>query len=163
MKYNSSIVYAGPLCLAFFYFQDSEASTSVPVETNGTNVPMETHQTTHEFQTLNLVPEIQTPPPEETSATVTPELQIPNTEDTCPRETPVLSIDTLTPPPEAEPSLSEGVVKDNGNIEVHLCWVILFGRETHGFNIIGSTDEINQKLHPHTVFSRRECKLNGQT
>lgn len=70
----------------------------------------------HDHPSLNLLPEIQTPPPEEVTATTTPsELQMPSTENTPSQDAPVLSIDTLTPPPEAEPSLSEGlVVKDNG-------------------------------------------------
>lgn len=63
---------------------------------------------------LNLLPEIQTPPPEEIAETTPSELQIPSTENTTPQDAPVLSIDTLTPPPEAEPSLSEGLVKDKG-------------------------------------------------
>ncbi|XP_053188161.1 histone-lysine N-methyltransferase, H3 lysine-36 specific, partial [Scomber japonicus] len=63
---------------------------------------------------LNLLPEIQTPPPEEIPVTTPAELQIPSTENTSPQDAPVLSIDTLTPPPEAEPSLAEGPVKDDG-------------------------------------------------
>lgn len=63
---------------------------------------------------LNLLPEIQTPPPEEIAVTTLSELQIPSTENTSPQDAPVLSIDTLTPPPEAEPSLAEGPVKDDG-------------------------------------------------
>ncbi|XP_022618390.1 histone-lysine N-methyltransferase, H3 lysine-36 and H4 lysine-20 specific-like [Seriola dumerili] len=69
----------------------------------------------HDHPSLNLLPEIQTPPPEEIVATTPSELQIPSTENTAPQDAPVLSIDTLTPPPEAEPSLSEGLVKDSGN------------------------------------------------
>ncbi|AWP00048.1 nsd1a [Scophthalmus maximus] len=69
----------------------------------------------HGHPSLNLIPEIQTPPPEEIAATTPSELQIPSTENTSPQDAPVLSIDTLTPPPEAEPSLSEGLIKDSGN------------------------------------------------
>ncbi|XP_023268850.1 uncharacterized protein LOC111659982 [Seriola lalandi dorsalis] len=69
----------------------------------------------HDHPSLNLLPEIQTPPPEEIAATTPSELQIPSTENTAPQDAPVLSIDTLTPPPEAEPLLSEGLVKDSGN------------------------------------------------
>ncbi|XP_047462350.1 histone-lysine N-methyltransferase, H3 lysine-36 specific isoform X4 [Mugil cephalus] len=74
---------------------------------------------------FSLLPEIQTPPPEEiatttsTTTTTTPsELQIPSTENTTSQDAPVLSIDTLTPPPEAEPSPTEGLIKDDG----HLSW-----------------------------------------
>nr|XP_057942886.1 histone-lysine N-methyltransferase, H3 lysine-36 specific isoform X2 [Doryrhamphus excisus] len=61
---------------------------------------------------LNALPEIQTPPPEE--ITLTTELQIPRAENSSPREAQVLSIDTLTPPPEteAEPLQSTDPVKD---------------------------------------------------
>ncbi|XP_054611427.1 uncharacterized protein nsd1b isoform X2 [Dunckerocampus dactyliophorus] len=62
---------------------------------------------------LNALPEIQTPPPEE--ITLTTELQIPRAENSSPREAQVLSIDTLTPPPEAEaeplPSAGPGPAK----------------------------------------------------
>lgn len=69
---------------------------------------------THDHPSLNLLPEIQTPPPEEIAATTPSELQIPSTENTSPQDAPVLSIDTLTPPPEADPLLSEALVKDTG-------------------------------------------------
>ncbi|XP_041657198.1 histone-lysine N-methyltransferase, H3 lysine-36 specific isoform X2 [Cheilinus undulatus] len=72
---------------------------------------------THEHPSLDLIPEIQTPPPEEIAATPS-ELQIPSTENMSTQEAPVLSIDTLTPPPEADSSTSEGLVKDNGNAPV---------------------------------------------
>ncbi|XP_077402449.1 uncharacterized protein nsd1b [Vanacampus margaritifer] len=49
---------------------------------------------------LNALPEMQTPPPEE--ITLTTELQIPSAENTSRQEAQALSIDTLTPPPEAE-------------------------------------------------------------
>ncbi|KAM3869070.1 histone-lysine N-methyltransferase, H3 lysine-36 specific [Diretmus argenteus] len=73
----------------------------------------------HDHPPLNLLPEIQTPPPEEISSPAPPELQISSTENSSSQDVPVLSIDTLTPPPEAEPSLStEGLVKDSGNAPV---------------------------------------------
>ncbi|XP_061819007.1 uncharacterized protein nsd1b isoform X2 [Nerophis lumbriciformis] len=61
---------------------------------------------------LNALPEIQTPPPEE--FTLTTELQVPSAENPSRREAQVLSIDTLTPPPEAEaePPLSDSPAKD---------------------------------------------------
>ncbi|XP_019729125.1 uncharacterized protein LOC109517985 isoform X2 [Hippocampus comes] len=49
---------------------------------------------------LSALPEMQTPPPEE--ITLTTELQIPSAENASPQEAQPLSIDTLTPPPEAE-------------------------------------------------------------
>ncbi|XP_010770327.1 microtubule-associated protein futsch-like isoform X2 [Notothenia coriiceps] len=67
---------------------------------------------------LNLPPEIQTPPPEEIPTTTPSALQIPNTENTSTQDAPVLSIDTLTPPPEADHLLSEGLVKGNGSAPV---------------------------------------------
>ncbi|XP_033954395.1 uncharacterized protein nsd1b isoform X2 [Pseudochaenichthys georgianus] len=67
---------------------------------------------------LNLPPEIQTPPPEEIPTTTPSELQIPNTENTSSQDAPVLSIDTLTPPPEADHLLSEGLAKGNGSAPV---------------------------------------------
>uniref|UniRef100_A0A3Q1JQ02 Histone-lysine N-methyltransferase, H3 lysine-36 specific n=1 Tax=Anabas testudineus TaxID=64144 RepID=A0A3Q1JQ02_ANATE len=71
----------------------------------------------HEHPSLNLLPEIQTPPPDDIAAATTPsELQIPSAENASPQNAPVLSIDTLTPPPDIEPSLSESLIKDNGNI-----------------------------------------------
>lgn len=67
----------------------------------------------HDQPSLNLLLEIQTPPPEETAATPS-ELQIARTENSSAQDAPVLSIDTLTPPPEADPSQSEGFVKQPG-------------------------------------------------
>ncbi|XP_061660354.1 histone-lysine N-methyltransferase, H3 lysine-36 specific [Syngnathoides biaculeatus] len=63
---------------------------------------------------LDALPEIQTPPPEE--ITLTTEFQIPSAENTSPQEAQVLSIDTLTPPPEAdvEPLLIKGLAGDTG-------------------------------------------------
>ncbi|MED6294269.1 hypothetical protein CHARACLAT_019420, partial [Characodon lateralis] len=61
----------------------------------------------------SLLPEILTPPPEEFAPRTPSELQIPKAEHRSTQEIPVLSIDSLTPPPEAEPLLSEGLVKDN--------------------------------------------------
>lgn len=75
--------------------------------------PLGLNKDAHDHPSLNLLPEIQTPPPEEIAATPT-ELQIPCTENTCSQDAPVLSIDTLTPPPEVDPALSAGFVKDPG-------------------------------------------------
>ncbi|KAK2828704.1 hypothetical protein Q5P01_019738 [Channa striata] len=72
----------------------------------------------HEHPSLNLLPEIQTPPPDDVAATTPSDLHISSTENTSLRDAPVLSLDTLTPPPEAEPLLSEGLVKDNGKAPV---------------------------------------------
>lgn len=89
--------------------------------------PLGSDKDTHDHPSLDLLPEIQTPPPEEIAATTPTELQIPSTENSSPQDAPVLSIDTLTPPPEADPSLSDGLVKDTGkalfvfvDLSVHL-------------------------------------------
>ncbi|XP_057676833.1 uncharacterized protein nsd1b isoform X2 [Corythoichthys intestinalis] len=68
-------------------------------------------KTALELPSLNALPEMQTPPPEE--ITLTTELQIPSAVNPSPQETQALSIDTLTPPPEteAEPPL----IEDDGN------------------------------------------------
>ncbi|KAI3373285.1 hypothetical protein L3Q82_006592 [Scortum barcoo] len=76
--------------------------------------PAGSDKDTHDHPSLNLLPEIQTPPPEEMSAMKPSELQIPSSENTSSQDAPVLSIDTLTPPPEADPSLSEGLIKETG-------------------------------------------------
>ncbi|XP_031695506.1 uncharacterized protein LOC116377886 [Anarrhichthys ocellatus] len=80
--------------------------------------PPGSDSSTQDPPSVNLVPEIQTPPPEEIAATTPPELQIPSTENTSPQDAPVLSVDTLTPPPESDLSLSEGIVKGNVNVPV---------------------------------------------
>lgn len=71
----------------------------------------------HDHPALDLLPEIQTPPPEEVTLTTASEVQVSSTESSS-SQAPVLSIDTLTPPPEVEPSLStertETLVKDEG-------------------------------------------------
>ncbi|XP_077962981.1 uncharacterized protein nsd1b isoform X2 [Gasterosteus aculeatus] len=67
---------------------------------------------------VDLLPEIQTPPPEEIAATAPSELPIPSTENTTPQDAPVLSVDTLTPPPESDLSLPQVLVKDNVNAPV---------------------------------------------
>ncbi|XP_041864427.1 histone-lysine N-methyltransferase, H3 lysine-36 specific isoform X2 [Melanotaenia boesemani] len=59
------------------------------------------------------LPEIQTPPPEEDAAPMPSELQVPTSENTSSQDTPLLSTDTLTPPPDVDPPLSEGLIKDN--------------------------------------------------
>ncbi|KAM4547278.1 uncharacterized protein nsd1b isoform 2-T3 [Fundulus diaphanus] len=61
----------------------------------------------------SLLPEILTPPPEEPAPTTPSEVHIPKAENPPTQEMPVLSVDSLTPPPEAEPSLTAGLVKDN--------------------------------------------------
>ncbi|XP_032432778.1 histone-lysine N-methyltransferase, H3 lysine-36 and H4 lysine-20 specific isoform X3 [Xiphophorus hellerii] len=61
----------------------------------------------------SLLPEILTPPPEELAPATPAETQIPKAEPPSTQELPVLSIDSLTPPPEVEPSLSDGLVKGN--------------------------------------------------
>ncbi|XP_053704100.1 histone-lysine N-methyltransferase, H3 lysine-36 specific [Synchiropus splendidus] len=67
-------------------------------------------------ESLSLPPEIQTPPPEENSATSSTAMQIPRLEGPLTQESPVLSIDTLTPPPEAEPTLADVPVKDTRSL-----------------------------------------------
>lgn len=90
------------------FSQATQPSTSM-------SEPPEPDKNAHELPSLNFLPEIQTPPPDDIAAASThSELQIPSTENTPPPDAPVLSIDTLTPPPDVEPPLSEGVVKHNG-------------------------------------------------
>lgn len=90
----------------FFFTQASQPITTV-------SELLEAGKEAHEHPTLNLLPEIQTPPPEEPAPTPS-ELNVPCTENSSPQDAPVLSIDTLTPPPEADPSVREGFVKDPG-------------------------------------------------
>lgn len=99
------------------FSQPSQPITSMPE-------PAGSDKDAHDHPSLNLLPEIQTPPPEEIAATKPSELQIPSTENTSPQDAPVLSIDTLTPPPEADPSLSEGLVKETGKA-VFVCVSLL--------------------------------------
>ncbi|KAK5917818.1 hypothetical protein CgunFtcFv8_002630 [Champsocephalus gunnari] len=80
--------------------------------------PVSDSSSQDDHPSLNLPPEIQTPPPEEIPTTTPSELQIPNTENTSSQDAPVLSIDTLTPPPEADHLVSEGLVKGNGSAPV---------------------------------------------
>lgn len=102
------------------FSQDTQPVTS-PSEPPGSD------SSAHDHPSLNLLPEIQTPPPEEIAAAMPSELQIPSTENTSPQDAPVLSIDTLTPPPEADPSLSEGLVKGSGEeVFVFLCDLTAF-------------------------------------
>ncbi|XP_028322398.1 uncharacterized protein nsd1b isoform X2 [Gouania willdenowi] len=72
----------------------------------------------HDQESLNLLPEIQTPPPEDVAMTMPSVLLVSNTENTSPQEAPVLSIDTLTPPPETEQALSEEPLKDSSETVV---------------------------------------------
>ncbi|XP_068457235.1 uncharacterized protein nsd1b [Clinocottus analis] len=80
--------------------------------------PAESDNSAHDQPSVNLLPEIQTPPPEEIAATTPSELQIPSTENASRPDAPVLSVDTLTPPPESDLSLSEGLVKATGDVPV---------------------------------------------
>ncbi|XP_037544178.1 uncharacterized protein LOC119420823, partial [Nematolebias whitei] len=59
-----------------------------------------------------ILPEILTPPPEEFVLTTPPELQIPKAELPSSQDPPMLSMNTLTPPPEAD-SPAESLVTDN--------------------------------------------------
>lgn len=91
-----------------FFFQAAQPITPLPE-------PLGPDQNEHEHATLNLLPEVQTPPPDHTAIPTLPsELHVPSTENTSTQDAPVLSIDTLTPPPEVEPSLSESFIRDNG-------------------------------------------------
>uniref|UniRef100_A0A3P9IB78 Histone-lysine N-methyltransferase, H3 lysine-36 specific n=2 Tax=Oryzias latipes TaxID=8090 RepID=A0A3P9IB78_ORYLA len=80
--------------------------------------PLDSDNNTSDHPPSTVLPEIQTPPPEEIAATTPPELQIPSSQHTKPRDTPVLSTDTLTPPPEVEPLLSEVLPKDNKEVSL---------------------------------------------
>lgn len=62
---------------------------------------------------LNLLPEIQTPPPEELSRTSSSELQISRAENSSSQSAPVITVDTLTPPPETESAQTDGPVKNS--------------------------------------------------
>uniref|UniRef100_A0A4W5NU84 Nuclear receptor binding SET domain protein 1b n=1 Tax=Hucho hucho TaxID=62062 RepID=A0A4W5NU84_9TELE len=66
--------------------------------------PLPSEKTTHDHAPLNPLPEIQSLPPEEPSKTPNGQAP-PQIENTPPQDAPILSIDTLTPPPEADPSL----------------------------------------------------------
>lgn len=66
-----------------------------------------------EEPSLSLLPEIQTPPPEEV-ATAPSELQLPSTENANAQEAAILSIETLTPPPDVDPAALGGLVKVPG-------------------------------------------------
>lgn len=65
----------------------------------------------HQHPSLKFIPEIQTPPPEEIPAAQS-DLKIPSTENS--QDAAVNAVDTLTPPPETDSSLSEGFVKNAG-------------------------------------------------
>ncbi|KAK0138513.1 Histone-lysine N-methyltransferase, H3 lysine-36 and H4 lysine-20 specific [Merluccius polli] len=65
-----------------------------------------------------ILPEIQTPPPEEILPTPS-ELEVRKTENSPSQEASVLSIDTLTPPPEAETLQStDSLIKDDGSVSL---------------------------------------------
>ncbi|KAJ0004066.1 hypothetical protein NQD34_010280 [Periophthalmus magnuspinnatus] len=63
----------------------------------------------------NVFPEMQTPPPEEPSRTSPP---TPCPENSTSQSAPLISVDTLTPPPETEPALTETPVKDSEGCSV---------------------------------------------
>lgn len=72
-----------------------------------------------------ILPEMLTPPPEEFVQTTPPELQIPKAELPSPQDPPMLSMNTLTPPPEVDPSPAESLVTDNSKTAVPL-WSTAF-------------------------------------
>eukprot|EP00063_Salmo_salar_P018648 XP_013993483.1 PREDICTED: histone-lysine N-methyltransferase, H3 lysine-36 and H4 lysine-20 specific-like isoform X4 [Salmo salar] len=78
--------------------------------------PLPSEKNTHDHAPLNPLPEIQSLPPEEPSKT--PNGQAPPLiENTPPQDAPILSIDTLTLPPEADPSmLCDSLTKNVGDV-----------------------------------------------
>lgn len=89
------------------FFQVAQSNSNKPD-------PLPSGKTTHDHAPLNPLPEIQTLPPDEPSKTPTGQAP-PPIENTPPQDAPILSIDTLTPPPEADPSLlSDGLTKNVG-------------------------------------------------
>lgn len=83
-----------------------------------------------EEPSLNLLPEIQTPPPEDVAATPS-ELQIPCADNTSSQEAAVPAIETLTPPPDVDPSVLEGLVKDAGKTASDYLLALLHGKKSH--------------------------------
>lgn len=65
----------------------------------------------HQHPSLKFLPEIQTPPPEESTPSQS-ELKVPCPENS--QDAPGSTVNTLTPPPETESSLCEGFVKTTG-------------------------------------------------
>lgn len=65
----------------------------------------------HQHPSLKFLPEIQTPPPEESTPSQS-ELKMPCAENS--QDAPGSAVDTLTPPPETDSSLCEGFVKTTG-------------------------------------------------
>ena len=62
-----------------------------------------------------ILPEVQTPPPEETPPTPS---EVPGPEDSPSQEVSALSVDTLTPPPDAETVRApESSVTDEGGVQ----------------------------------------------
>lgn len=82
-----------------------------PVTNATTSDLLPVDKDTLQHPSLKFLPEIQTPPPEEAPPSQ-PELKIPSAENS--QDAPVDTVDTLTPPPETDSSLSEGFVKDTG-------------------------------------------------
>uniref|UniRef100_A0A1A7YAR4 Histone-lysine N-methyltransferase, H3 lysine-36 specific n=2 Tax=Iconisemion striatum TaxID=60296 RepID=A0A1A7YAR4_9TELE len=78
----------------------------------------ELDQNEHECSSSTLPPEILTPPPEEFTSMTTSELHTPRSEHASIQDPPMLSMNTLTPPPEAEHSPSEGLTKDKDGAPV---------------------------------------------
>ncbi|XP_037835007.1 histone-lysine N-methyltransferase, H3 lysine-36 specific isoform X2 [Kryptolebias marmoratus] len=73
-------------------------------------------QNQHDHTPAAILPEILTPPPEETVQTIPAGLQSPKTELPSTQDPPILSMSTLTPPPEADPPPSEGLAKDSAAV-----------------------------------------------
>ncbi|KAF7206162.1 histone-lysine N-methyltransferase, H3 lysine-36 specific isoform X1 [Nothobranchius furzeri] len=78
----------------------------------------ELDQNEHERSSSTLPLEILTPPPEEITSVTTSELHIPRSEHASIQDLPMLSMNTLTPPPEAKHSPSEGLTKDKDGTPV---------------------------------------------
>lgn len=89
------------------FFQVAQSNSNKPD-------PLPSEKNTHDHAPLNPLPEIQSLPPEEPSKT--PNGQAPPLiENTPPQDAPILSIDTLTLPPEADPSmLCDSLTKNVG-------------------------------------------------
>ncbi|XP_055730042.1 histone-lysine N-methyltransferase, H3 lysine-36 specific-like isoform X4 [Salvelinus fontinalis] len=78
--------------------------------------PLPSEKTTHDHAPLNPLPEIQSLPPEEPSKTPNGQAP-PRIENTPPPDAPILSIDILTLPPEADPSLlCDSLTKNVGDV-----------------------------------------------
>ncbi|XP_072302120.1 uncharacterized protein nsd1b [Eucyclogobius newberryi] len=69
-------------------------------------------------QNACVFPEMQTPPPDEPLVPSPSELRIPCAENPSSQNAPVIAVDTLTPPPETEPALTEAEAKDSEGCSV---------------------------------------------